>query len=183
MQIQSGTEPCAGFLFYQRHCSFSVLSVKRRRAKGYPGYYHFDRCCAACRVSSGPLVRSPFDLPGWVSLRYTDRVLEHGRPRSGGHLEGGVEAWNRWREENLTTGRPQSISWSQICEAQTSGPVGFPSTFQQRDLSLLDLTRANLSGPSLNAACLVAAIWWRRAWMVQTSLDRDFSRAICHTRS
>jgi uncharacterized protein YjbI with pentapeptide repeats len=95
-------------------------------------------------------------------------------------LKEGVGAWNRWREEDLST-RPDlsstSLSHQDLRGANFHRCSLAETHFNNSDLSGALLTRANLSRASLNAARLGSAI------LVEASLDganlaeADFTRA------
>ena len=83
-------------------------------------------------------------------------------------LKEGVSAWNRWREENLST-RPDlsstSLSHQDLRGANFRRCRLAETHLNNSDLSGANLTRANLSRASLNAARLGSAI------LVEASLD------------
>jgi uncharacterized protein YjbI with pentapeptide repeats len=95
-------------------------------------------------------------------------------------LKEGVGAWNRWREENLST-QPDlsstSLSRQDLRGANFSRCSLAETHFNNSDLSGANLTRANLGRASLNAARLGSAI------LVEASLEGanlaqvDFTRA------
>ncbi len=95
-------------------------------------------------------------------------------------LKEGVGAWNRWREENLST-RPDlssiSLSRQDLRGANFSRCSLAEAHFNHSDLSGANLNRANLSRASLNVAQLDSANLMEANLEGANLAEADFTRA------
>ena len=95
-------------------------------------------------------------------------------------LKEGVDAWNRWREENLST-RPDlsstSLSRQDLRGANFSRCTLAEAHFNHSDLSGANLTKANLSRASMNKAQMGSAILVEAILEGANLAEADFTRA------
>jgi uncharacterized protein YjbI with pentapeptide repeats len=72
-----------------------------------------------------------------------------------GILQQGVEAWNKWREENIDV--VVDLSWANLSKANLSGANLSGTNLSWANLSKANLSGANLSGTNLSVADLSGA--------------------------
>src|SRR5262245_23472999 len=107
-------------------------------------------------------------------------VIKHGKRRASIIPQEGVEAWNRWRKQNLQT-KP-NLRGANLGEADLTGANLREADLEEAKLiepllTKADLTEANLTGAELSGAHLTGAKLSGASLICASLISTDFSGA------